>query len=100
MSKKNNVENYEVQGTKNYTQSEILNILLESVKYGSIDLESMQQENKMIKREEILKKHSNKIWQGTDKKWRTYLLDVDNKRKMVKRNTRKEVEDIIIDHFA
>lgn len=99
MSKKNNVENYEVQGTKNYTQSEILNILLESVKYGSIDLESMQQENKMIKREEILKKHSNKIWQGTDKKWRTYLLDVDNKRKMVKRNTRKEVEDIIIDHL-
>lgn len=61
-----------------------------------IDLSYVQEKIEMAKREEILKQHSYKIWQGKDSKWYTYLPDKKNGRKLVKRNSLKGVEDVVI----
>lgn len=55
----------------------------------------------MKKRTEILESHPYKIYQGNDGKWRTYLPDQSKatKRRLIKRNTEKEVQEVIISHY-
>lgn len=50
----------------------------------------------MRRREEILKKFPYKIWEGKDGKWRTYLPDEENRRKLIKRSNKKDVENKVI----
>lgn len=61
-----------------------------------IDLSYVQEKIEMAKRKELLEKHPYKISQGKDGNWRTYLPDKKNGRKLVKRNSLKGVEDIVI----
>lgn len=60
-----------------------------------IDISYMQEQINMKKREEILKKHPYKIWKGKDNKWYTYIPNGEN-RILKKRNSLKDIEDIII----
>lgn len=54
-----------------------------------------------MRRRKILEKHEFEIYKGTDGKWRTYLPDdtKKSKRRLVKRNTRQEVEDVIVAYY-
>ena len=61
-----------------------------------IDLSYVQEKIEMAKREEILKQHSYKIWQGKDSKWYTYLPDENKSRRLCKRTTEKDIVDLII----
>ena len=63
---------------------------------GIIDLSYVQEQIEMNRRKEYLNRHPYKISEGSDGKWRTYLPDKEHGRKMVKRNSRKEIEDILI----
>ena len=74
-------------------KNEALQYLLES---GKIDLLQIQTEIEMEKRKELLNKHKFSIYQGQDGKWYTYLT-INGKRKKIKKNTEKEVQDIVID---
>ena len=51
-----------------------------------------------MKRQQYLDKHIYEIYQGSDGFWRTYLPpeDPDKKRKLLKRKSRKDLEDIVI----
>ena len=60
-----------------------------------IDLSYVQEKIEMAKRKELLEKHPYKISQGKDGKWRTYLPDQKNGRKLVKRSSLKGVEDVV-----
>lgn len=51
-------------------ENQLLKYALDS---GIINLANIRSEATMKKREEILEKHPNKIWQGKDGKWRTYI---------------------------
>lgn len=61
-----------------------------------IDLSYMQEQIEMKKREELLKKHPYKIYQGKDGKQYTYLHDEKKGRKMIKRNVQVDIEEQVI----
>lgn len=72
---------------------ELLNFAIE---HGILNLSYVQDQIEMRKREEIIKKHPYSIKQGKDGRWITYLPDQDKGRKMIRKKTKAELEDIII----
>lgn len=75
----------------------------EWVKYalenGMIDLSSIQNDIEMIKRNQSLEKHTYHIWQGTNGKWYTYLPDEEKGRKLIKRTSEKDIQDVIVKFY-
>lgn len=53
----------------------------------------------MKKREDLLSKHPYKIYQGKDGRWYTYLPGDDTRRKLIKRNSKKDIEDKVISYW-
>lgn len=81
-----------------YGQStEILQFI---IKNGMLDLHDVQDSMEAMKREELLKKHQYKIWQGKDGKWYTYLPDESKKdgRRLIKRIDKTSLEDIVVEY--
>lgn len=78
-------------------EQELLKYAIES---GMIDLQHLQAEIDMKERRQYLQQHPYAIWQGkNDSKFYTYLPDNKKKRILVKRNTEKEVQNIIINYW-
>lgn len=80
------------------SESEILRRALES---GIIDLDTVQEQINMNERKKYLEQHTfSKIWQGKNNgKWYTYLPDEEKVRRLVKRNTKKDIEDAIVNYY-
>ena len=76
--------------------SEILNYAIEQ---GIIDLSHIQDAVNMNKRKEILEQHPYSIWESKDGKWHTYLPDEEKGRVPRKRNSKKEIENLIVDYY-
>lgn len=74
-------------------------ILQYAVDNGMIDLAYMQEQIEMKKRKELLEKHPYKIWGGTDGKWYTYLPDKEKGRVLRKRNSKEEIETVVIEYW-
>ena len=70
-----------------------LNYLIE---HGIIDVSSIQSMYEMNKRKELLDKHPYDYWQGKNGKWYVYLPDKEKGRVLKKRNTQKEIEDVVV----
>lgn len=70
-----------------------------AIENGIIDLSYVQEKYEMSKREELLKKHKWAISQGKDGYWRTYIPDEDNGRRMIKRKTKKDIENTVIEYW-
>lgn len=66
---------------------------------GIIDLEYLQEQIRMKKREELLSKHPYTIWEGTNQLWYTYLPDEEKGRVLRKRKTKEDIEDVIISYW-
>lgn len=78
-------------------QNEILNYAIEN---GIINMSYVQEVIEMKKRNKILNAHQYKIWKGKNEKWYTYILDIENnKRKLIKRSSKEEIEDVIIKYY-
>lgn len=78
------------------TDNELFSFLLSS---GTIDRTTILRNYEMAKRREVLEKHPCRIWQGeTNGMWYTYLLE-NNKRRLIKKKTRKQVEDVIVEFY-
>ena len=73
--------------------NEDLNYLIDS---EIINIPNIQSIIKMIKRQELLNNHPYKIWEGNNGKWYTYLPDDNKGRILKKRNTKKDIEDVVI----
>ncbi len=67
-----------------------------AIENGMIDMTYIREQIEMNKRKELLERHPYKIWEGKDGKWYTYLPDVKKGRRLVKRNSQKSIEDIVI----
>ena len=63
---------------------------------GIIDVPNIQSILEMKKRQELLDNHPYKIWCGSNGKWYTYLPDEEKGRILKKRNTKKDIEDVVI----
>ncbi len=76
---------------------------MEALKYaidsGIIDVALVQEKIDMKKREEILKKHPYKIWEGKNGKWYTYLPDKEKGRILKKKSTQKEIESTVVEYW-
>lgn len=70
-----------------------------AVDNGILNLAYVQERIEMTKRDELLKKHPYKIWEGTDGKWHTYLPDGKKGRIPRKRNTLEEIQQVVIDYW-
>lgn len=66
-----------------------------AIEHDMIDMAYMQEKVKMSQRNELLKCHKNKIWQGKDGRWYTRFTDELGNRLLRSRKTRAELEDLI-----
>lgn len=71
-------------------------LLKYAVENGMINLSYVQEQIEMKEKEKLLDKHPYAISQGKDGKWRTYFPDKDKGRRMIKRNTKAEIEKEIV----
>lgn len=78
------------------TNAELLKYIKQSDK---INLNKIRIEYEMNKYEELLNKHSYDIWKGKNEKWYTYLPDEEKGRVLKKRNTQKEIEDVVVEFY-
>ncbi len=80
------------------TDKELLNFAVEN---GMIDVNTIQKQFEMNERKRYLEMHKNKIWQGKDKGYYTYLPDEKQKkgRKLVRKSTVEKLEDAIIEFY-
>lgn len=83
----------------NSLQSGDLELLKFAIEHGMIDASYVQEQIEMSKREELLKKHPYSIYQIKDGRWSTYIPDIEKGRRIIRKGTRKELEDVIIDYW-
>lgn len=76
-------------------------ILKYAVERGMIDMSSVQRQIEMDKRQELLKQHPYRIWQGKDGRYRTYIADSSSKygRKLIVKSKLADIENLIIGMF-
>lgn len=79
------------------SDSELLQFVFRS---GIIDQTTTLQCFEMNKRKELIEKHPCRIWQGeTNGMWYTYIPQENGKRRLIKKKTREQVEDVIVEHY-
>lgn len=78
------------------SKEKLLNYIL---KNDIINMDFVQKEIEMNERLKYLEMHKFKIWEGTDKKFHTYLPDKEKGRIPKKRNTLQEIEELIIQYY-
>lgn len=64
-----------------------------------INLADVREQIEMKKRQEYLAIHPYEIWQGKNDKWYTYLPDDKKGRVLKKRNSERDIEDVIIEYW-
>lgn len=70
-----------------------------AINNGMIDLTHIQKQVDMAKKIKYLKQHNYSMWQGKDGKWCTYLPDDNKGRRFIKKNTKEEMEDVVIKFY-
>ena len=78
-----------------YTESEYLKAAIDC---GMIDITTLQATIEMAEKQKFLAMHDQRIWQGAQDYWYTYLF-IDEKRKVIKKKNRQNLEEYIISHY-
>lgn len=78
------------------SDSDILKYLTENAK---IDIAIVAQQIVMARRNEILEQHPYSIWLASDGFWKTKLKGADGKKYLVKKKSKSDVEDVIIEYY-
>ena len=81
---------------ENLPNSELLKYALEN---GMIDIDTIQKQIEMNERKKYLEMHPFSVWEDKNGIWHTYLPDEQKGRIPKKRNSRQEVEKIIVDYW-
>ena len=77
------------------------NVFSITADYDKIEMEIREmlvQVEDMKKKKIYLSMHQHQIWNGKDGGWYTYL-EINHKRKQIKRNSREKIEDAIVDFY-
>lgn len=80
------------------TNNQVLQYALSN---GIIDINIVREQIEMNERKRYLEMHKYEIWEGSDGKYHTHVPDNTNKngRRSIKRNTKKSLEDAVIDFY-
>lgn len=92
----NRVRTIGIPGFFHKNMDELLKYAIEN---GILDLSYVQDKIEMSRRKELLEKHPYKIWMGKDGKWYTYLPNQKQGRVQRERNTKEEIEELIIEYW-
>lgn len=78
-----------------------LELLQYALKSGMINLGDVQKVKEMATKQELLQKHNNKIWQGKNGLWYTYLPDQSKPKnlKLIKRRTEDDIKNAIYQFY-
>ena len=80
-----------------YTSNdEVLQIAVEN---GILDLVEIAANIDKMKRQELLSRHTHEIWQNSQGLYLTYVYDEQGNRKIRRRKTREEIEQLLVDHY-
>lgn len=74
-------------------------LLKYAMEHGMIDLSYVQNEIQMEEKLNLLSQHPYKIWHGKDGNWYTYVPDEKSKRKLKRRKSKDEIENVIINFW-
>lgn len=74
-------------------------LLKYAIENGMIDTAYVRDMIEMQKRKELLLNHPYDIYQGKDGKWYTYIPDDSGGRKKIKRSTKDDVEEKVIEYW-
>lgn len=74
-------------------------LLKYAIENGMLDTALVQERIEMQRRKELLEKHPYSVYQGTDNKWYTYLPDEERGRIRKKRNSKEEIENVVIKYW-
>lgn len=77
---------------------EILSYLISS---GTIDMDGVETQMKEARRKDLLDNHPNRVYQGSDGRWRTYVKDESKKtgRKLIVKSSLEDLQNAVIDHY-
>lgn len=78
------------------SDNEILNYALQN---GIIDINTIQTQIEMRERKKYLNMHKYEIWQGKNELWYSYLPDEKKGRRLIKRKSQQEIEQVVIDYY-
>lgn len=87
-----------VLAMSSFSAEELLSYLLERDNLNAGDVQEIMAQKR---KEQLLKNHTHKIWQGSDGRWRTFIPD-DTKpknRKLISRETKDSLEDYICSFY-
>lgn len=77
------------------SDKELLNY---AIKNSIIDINTVKKKIQMKEYQDYLDKHNSRVWQSTDGNWYTYLPEKD-RRRLVKRKNKKDLENLIVDFY-
>ena len=80
---------------ENLNENQLLKFAIEN---SIIDIDTIQRQIEMNERRKYLEMHTAKVWQGSDDKYRTYLVE-NEKRKLVCKKSKEELENSIVAHY-
>lgn len=73
-------------------------LLSKAIDNGIIDLTIVEAKVEQMQKQKYLEMHTQKIWQTTDGRWKTYLKSNDERR-LVSSNSETELQDKIVKHY-
>lgn len=76
-----------------------MELLQYAISNGMLNVAYVQEEIQMHKRDELIKKHPYKIWEGNDGNWHTYLPDSIKGRIPKKRKTKELIQELIYEFW-
>lgn len=80
-----------------FSAEEILQRLVDS---GMIDLTTVEQSIEQMERQKLLAQHKFRIWQSTDGRWYTNVIDSKSgKRRVIKRVSKADLEESLIEFY-
>ncbi len=63
--------------------------------HNIIDLDDIVNDMNKKRKEQLLKQHTYSIFEGTDGRWKTHIIDANGKRKLIAKATLAELEDYL-----
>lgn len=78
-----------------YAESEYLKAAIDC---GMIDITTLQATIEMAEKKSFLAMHDQKIWQGAQDYWYTYLF-IDEKRRVIKKKNIEDLEEYLIKYY-
>lgn len=77
-------------------KNELLSYLSEN---GIIDEDMVRHKIEEMRNNEYLSRHTKKVWKGENGYWYTYIDKTNGERKLIKKNTKQELESFLIDFY-